>query len=318
MNLLLFFTSLSIVVSSCPFDLSSSPPTLSSQNDPLSFANSFLSKKFYPLVGQVQFPRLFLSYRWLTLELYVSGTLINRQIIVNQTFNDLKMMAHLPVTVLNALVVCSEDFVRVPVEMDTCLKNLTRYSSALERVESVSTKERFEKNLDRQILIFKSTMDFVKQVLEKEDFDRFELMEFSRGMTDLIMENAYDAAKIHIELMIRALEYWKTTVLTEESDWNDLKLAISSSHLAHKGNMAAQFFARYFEIDDIENSDKVWLIEDFDITKVRQVVQSEMIDPIIGEAFFNDRQRMYTDVMSDGTKRALDEIFENKNESIFK
>jgi hypothetical protein len=90
---------------------------------------------------------------------------------------------------------------------------------------------------------------------------------------------------------------------------NQLKLAISVSHLAHKGNMAVQFFARYFEISDIENSEKVWIIEDFQAATVKSIVKSEMVDREIGMAFFNDPDRMYADVMADGTARALIDYF---------
>jgi hypothetical protein len=108
-HILLILIIASISQGGCPYDNhlpSPSTPSTLDNTDPLSRANLYLSKITYPGNGDLYFPRVFIMYRWISLDLYKDGQLISTRIIVNQTFNDLKKVAHLPVIVMNVLISC--------------------------------------------------------------------------------------------------------------------------------------------------------------------------------------------------------------------
>lgn len=301
-----------VVTCACPFQPSRTSNAFSNLDpvdstlDPLVAANAYLSQSAYIHAGNTQIPKIYVSYRWSTIELHYYDTVYSEPLI-NQRFNDLKMLAHLPLTVFTILFQCT-DLAQYPQPTSLCVGNLTQYAPLLEASRRSISPTRFT-SLARQLNIHSVCADFVRQVLQSNHYDSLSLIQLVRSVLKDIMQNTEDAARIQIENIHNAMMKWKSTILSKEEDWNAMKIAVSTSHLARQGNIASQYFARLFSIVDIESSDRVWVFEEFSLEKVKNLIKTEVVDQEISVGFFDDPRRMYVDVLSDGARKVLDEMF---------
>jgi hypothetical protein len=113
-----------------------------------------------------------------------------------------------------------------------CLKNLSDFSALLDQADGAINQTRFGNGevYARQRKIFENTKAFVDRVNVQQDYSESDIDGFSKNMTALIMENTYNAAKIHIENMVGVLEFWKNSVLNE-TEWKSIKACDFSESL---------------------------------------------------------------------------------------
>ena len=144
-----------------------------------------------------------------------------------------------------------------------------------------------------------------------------ELREFTRGQKEDILRNAYEAAEDQVNTMDRQFKAWQAEMTPEER--KELRVAVSSVHMARVGNIAMQYFSVVldepfegrFEEEEIKDGDFRLIFTEsvFGESEILNAVGTHIVDADVGNSFFGDGQRMHRDLLADAAEDILRKKF---------
>jgi len=179
--------------------------------------------------------------------------------------------------------------------------------------ESIGTRGFEPDQRDRQFRILDQSLALIGSALSNGIVSRIELDRFTQNLKDDILANAYDAAEDQITTMHRQFKAWQAEMTPEERQ--QLRVAVSSVHMARVGNIAMQYFSatleepyegRFEQEETTQGHTRLMFTESvFDEQEILKAVATHIVDEGIGISFFNDGQRMHRDLLADATEEII-------------
>ena len=228
-------------------------------------------------------------------------------------YHELKSVAHVPLAVYVMLVSGADSKIE-----DSQLNLLREYRSLVAKGrDSIERRGFSPSQRDRQLQILDRSLALIDITLQNGKVTKAELHQFAQSQKENILANAYDAAKDQITTMDRQVKVWQTSMTTEER--KQLRVAVSSVHMARVGNLAMQYFSvalnepfeGRFEEEEIKESQFRLLFTEsvFDEKEILNAIGTHIVDAEIGDRFFDDRQRMHRDLLADAAEEIIRKEF---------
>jgi hypothetical protein len=228
-------------------------------------------------------------------------------------YHELKSVAHVPLAIYVMLVPGAGSKIA-----DSQLSLLHEYRSLLAKGRASIEGRGFRPDQrDRQMQIFDSSLAMIDSTLRNGEVTRAELRRFTQSQKENILANAYEAAKDVITTMDRQVQAWQDNMTKEER--KQLRVAVSSVHMARVGNLAMQYFSvalnepfegRFEEEEIKDNQFRLLFTESvFDEKEILNAIGTHIVDAEIGDSFFNDGQRMHRDLLADAAEVIIYQMF---------
>ena len=212
--------------------------------------------------------------------------------VILPIYHTFKTFAHIPVAIY--LMLSPQGNGTLNFERFQLLRN---YYKKMEHIQkNIDQITLSSTDLARQKLILSRSMQFLKTVIENQEFNNKELYSFTRGMLPLISANIEGAAKSQLDAMHRHVITWKSEMATEQ--WKKLRVATQGAVLARNGDLAKQYFKRLLHIKE-EGIRLVYKELYFPPTPMLTLLATRSVDRGISVAIFNNPDRMFRDVLSD-------------------
>jgi hypothetical protein len=162
--------------------------------------------------------------------------------------------------------------------------------------------------LDRQKQITAGCLAFIDDVAGKRKFDRSSLMEFTRGMAPLVMENVAEATRAQLDATHAQISSWRHELSPQE--WGRLQVLIVGPHMPREDLVVTQYFLRLLH-EPSEGGRVVYAESLWEEQKALDLLSTHLLDGSAGEAFFGDYMRMHRDLLGDAAKQYLSRLLPN-------
>jgi len=231
---------------------------------------------------------------------------------------NVKEMCHLPLAPWSLLSGNSSQSIYLDT---TTVANLTSYLATIDLVE-ISTARFPPEYISLQVeqAILDSTTAFIRSILASETCTREQVAAFAWSVNPYMVVNINAAAADNINMTHAVMMSWKDTLLTT-TEWNEMVIATTSSHMPSQDLIMFQYFGRLFNVRPSSGCGEHQAWEFYD-TKVYnlggsypteesiiETVGKHFIDGQMGADFFQDSHRLHHDALSTGGKIACDAIF---------
>lgn len=131
---------------------------------------------------------------------------------------------------------------------------------------------------------------------------------FSKAMP-LIWQNVNEAAIAQLRLVDQQVLTIKKNMT--EAEWKSLKVVVVGPHLPRKDNLLMQYFASLLQVNP--NNDRLVYGEALSTEQQALDLMARVsLDTTLGEIVFNDKFRMYRDLLGDPAKTYLHQLFSKK------
>ena len=154
----------------------------------------------------------------------------------------------------------------------------------------------------RQHAMFESSLAVLDKLIADGTILRRVLEAFARRMGPLQLANADLAAAVHLDNLAAATTEMRTRL--KPGQWEKTYVLVTGSKMPRVGNLQYEYFVR----NEIERR----LLYTEGLTSpdtAAPLVGTLEIDRNIGQAFFADRYRMDRDLLADGARKHLDQMF---------
>ncbi len=162
-------------------------------------------------------------------------------------------------------------------------------------------------HLPRQRQIVEGSIIFIDETLARPALEPQRLLTFTRSMAPLQLRNADAAAALQMDRMHAIVTRWRTEELSPE-DWNRIYVVLLGFKMPREGYAQFQYFERV--LGPQENGRRLIYAEGL----TTRAAGLNLLGTIVTDRgaaiyFFDDAMRMDRDVMADGAKKRLDEMF---------
>ena len=159
-----------------------------------------------------------------------------------------------------------------------------------------------QKTADRQQLLIDLSLKFIDKILSERFISYPELKAFSRSISKMSVENAYDAVSMEIGAIDSKLSEWRKQM--DKDEWDRLYVVVTGSHMARQNERTVHYFLDLF--GQKAEGDRVIYNEGAnDENSSLDLLVTHILDARIGEAFFGDKMRMHRDMLGDEGSRYL-------------
>ena len=159
--------------------------------------------------------------------------------------------------------------------------------------------------LARQKRIVAASLAFLDGVVARRSFARTGLVEFTRSMAPLLMENVADATLAQLHATHAQVSAWRRELTAKE--WSELHVLIVGPHMPRQGMVVMQYFLRL--LGEKEEGRRVVYAESlWQEPQALDLLGTHLLDGSVGEAFFGDDLRMHRDLLGDAAKQYLPQI----------
>eukprot|EP00054_Salpingoeca_dolichothecata_P019723 m.122932 g.122932 ORF g.122932 m.122932 type:complete len:339 (+) comp23365_c0_seq3:1002-2018(+) len=290
-------------------------PAATNTSDPLVRLNLYM-QQHYTAAGNASLPDVVILVEDDYLVVLRDRVRVSTHAFVPRLYHDLKMVAHLALAVSSMLVPHIVD----PTSHPFPEQDLAQYHSMfVDEVNATITSERFSDPvvLKRQYDISDIIMKFIEQRIAAGSASFQDLQALAGEVVQLLLENVSDAAKATIDMLIQNLEHLRNHVL-QPSEWNGLRFVNGASHMAVRGSLVAQVFARilsanprhpslqpntpnerFINLDDMVMNESIAL----------QLLGTHVTDYTISAAFFDSPYALHRDILANATTAYLNQIF---------
>ncbi len=158
----------------------------------------------------------------------------------------------------------------------------------------------------RQHAMFDGSLAVLDKLIADGTVLRRDLEAFARRMGPLQMTNADLAAAVHLDNLAAATTEMRTRL--KPGQWEKTYVLVTGSKMPRVGNLQYEYFVRLMGRNEIERR----LLYTEGLTSpdtAAPLVGTLEIDRNIGQAFFADRYRMDRDLLADGARKHLDQMF---------
>jgi len=156
--------------------------------------------------------------------------------------------------------------------------------------------------LARQKRIVATSVAFLDDVTRQREFARNRLLEFTRRMAPLVMENVTDATRAQLDATHARISAWRRDLSPEE--WNQLHVLIIGPHMPRENLVVTQYFLRLLH-EPQEGRRVVYAESLWDERQALSLLGTHLLDGGAGEAFFGDYMRMHRDLLGDAATQYL-------------
>jgi len=156
--------------------------------------------------------------------------------------------------------------------------------------------------LARQKKIVAASLAFLDDVAASRRVARSRLVEFTRGMAPLVMENVSEATRAQLDATHAQVSAWQRDLSPEE--WSRLHVLIIGPHMPRQDLVVTQYFLRVLH-ERAEGSRVVYAESLWEEPKAMDLLGTHLLDGSVGEAFFGDYMRMHRDLLGDAARRYL-------------
>jgi hypothetical protein len=160
--------------------------------------------------------------------------------------------------------------------------------------------------LARQKRIIARGLAFIDAVLKDGKVSADDLAKYCRASRPDVLANAAAAAKAQLVATHRQVMEWKKDMTAEE--WGALTVIVQGMQTPRADNAAVQYFARLFGETSGEGRRVVYAEGLGDEEKALNLLGTLRLDGKLSVAVFNDRFRMYRDLLADVARPAIDDI----------
>ena len=156
--------------------------------------------------------------------------------------------------------------------------------------------------LARQKQIVAASLAFLDDMANSRKFTRSRLLEFTRGMVPLVMENVTEATRAQLDATHAQVSAWRRDLSPQE--WNQLHVLIIGPHMPREGLVVTQYFLRLLH-EPAEGRRVVYAESLWEEPKALDLLGTHLLDGSVGEAFFGDYLRMHRDLLGDAASQYL-------------
>jgi hypothetical protein len=160
--------------------------------------------------------------------------------------------------------------------------------------------------LVRQKRIVTRGLVFIDAVLKDGQVSAADLQRYCRASRPDVLANAAGAVRAQLVATHRQVMEWKKDMTPEE--WGSLTVVILGMQPPRVDNAAVQYFARLFGESTGEGRRVVYAEGLGDEAKAMNLLGTLRLDGKLSVALFNDRFRMYRDLLADVARLAIDDI----------
>jgi hypothetical protein len=157
-------------------------------------------------------------------------------------------------------------------------------------------------SLARQKRIVATSLTFLDGVASRRKFERSRLLEFTRTMAPLVMENVAEATRAQLDATDAAVSAWRRDLSQQE--WSQLRVLIIGPHMPREDLVVTQYFLRLLN-EPKEGRRVVYAESLWEEPRALDLLSTHLLDGSIGEAFFGDYMRMHRDLLGDAAKEYL-------------
>jgi hypothetical protein len=162
-------------------------------------------------------------------------------------------------------------------------------------------------DLQRQREIVTASLAFIDDALTRPVLEPQRLLSFTRSMGALQLRNADAAAALQIDRIHAIVTRWRAEELSLD-DWNRMYVVVLGFKMPRDGYAQFQYFERVLGAH--ENGRRLIYAEGLTTRDAAlDLLGTIATDRGAALYFFNDVMRMDRDVMADGAKKRLDQIF---------
>jgi hypothetical protein len=154
----------------------------------------------------------------------------------------------------------------------------------------------------RQKQIVAASLAFLDDVAGSGKFVRSSLLEFTRGMTPLVMENVTEATRAQLDAIHAQVSAWRRDLSPRE--WDQLHVLIIGPHMPREGLVVTQYFLRLLH-EPAEGRRVVYAESLWEEPQALDLLGTHLLDGSVGEAFFGDYMRMHRDLLGDAASQYL-------------
>jgi hypothetical protein len=159
----------------------------------------------------------------------------------------------------------------------------------------------------RQHQIVEASITFIDETLAQPALEPQRLLSFTRSMAPLQLRNADAAAALQMDRMHAIVTRWRAEELSPD-DWNRIYVVLLGFKMPRDGYAQFQYFERV--LGPHESGRRLIYAEGLTTRAAAlSLLGTIVVDRGAAIYFFDDVMRMDRDVMVDGAKRRLDEIF---------
>jgi hypothetical protein len=158
----------------------------------------------------------------------------------------------------------------------------------------------------RQRLMLDPSLAMLDKLASDGTVGRAELEAFARRMGPPQLENADISAAILLDTLHATTQEMRAKL--KPGQWERLYVLVMGGKMPRAGNLQFEYFVRVLGRGEIERR----LIYTEGLTNpdlAFPLMGTILIDRTIGHGFFNDRYRMDRDLLSDGARKHLDQMF---------
>ena len=150
--------------------------------------------------------------------------------------------------------------------------------------------------------IVAASLAFLDDVTRRRRFERSGLLEFTRNMAPLVMENVTDATRAQLDATHARVSAWRRDLSPEE--WNRLQVVIIGPHMPRQDLVVTQYFLRLLH-EPAEGRRVVYAESLWEEPQALDLLGTHLLDGSVGEAFFGDYMRMHRDLLGDAAGQYL-------------
>ena len=167
---------------------------------------------------------------------------------------------------------------------------------------SLDTVKLSAATLARQKRIVAASLAFVDDVAGKRQFARSVLLQFTRAMAPLVMENVTEATRAQLDATHAQVSAWRRDLSPQE--WDQLHVLVIGPHMPREDLAVTQYFLRLLH-EPREGRRVVYAESLWEEPQALDLLATHLLDGGVGEAFFGDYMRMHRDLLGDAASEYL-------------
>gem|GEM_PF-191476 len=227
-------------------------------------------------------------------------------------YHSLKSIGHLALGLYTASLNYQSEGLS-SVEIDQLTKEKDLITEALSNLQIVSIPPDI---ITDQKKIIDESIKFLDQIIEEENISTSHLNSFTSVVSPYLLEGAAVAAQLELKNLHEIVTKWRNQI--KDSDWRNVKILICGPHQPRHGHVTTQYFRRLLnekaKVGAVGEDRIIYAENKFDQDSVIDLLARHIIDQKAAEAFFNDKFRLQRDLLQDGAKRYLDQLFPHESE----
>ncbi len=212
-------------------------------------------------------------------------------------YDPVKTIAHIPLAVYVTLTPGDGEIDEARLKTLDGLRKLIPPAAA-----SLDSLQLPKATLDRQKQIIAASLGFIDGVAAQRRFERKSLIDFTRWMAPLVMENVTEATHGQLDATHAVVSRFRRELSDDE--WSRLHVLITGPHMPREDLVVTQYFLRLLH-EPAEGGRVIYAESLWQESQAIDLLGTHLLDGSVGEAFFGDAMRMHRDLLGDAAKEYL-------------